>query len=182
MPPIRETSVVIQELLESIHRRHSAGNDGAVADYIPELAQADPAHFGIALATADGRIDAVGDSEVPFTIQSISKPFSYGLALKLLGPDHMQRKVGVEPSGEAFNAISPDPQTGIPRNPMSNGGAIATTAQISQAMGRTGNGCCWGSSPIWPTGRSASIRRSIAQSATAAIAIGRSAICCAMPR
>jgi CRP-like cAMP-binding protein len=102
MPPIRETSVVIQELLESIHRRHSAGNDGAVADYIPELAQADPAHFGIALATADGRIDAVGDSEVPFTIQSISKPFSYGLALKLLGPDHMQRKVGVEPSGEAF--------------------------------------------------------------------------------
>lgn len=135
MPPIRETSVVIQELLESIHRRHSTGNDGAVADYIPELARADPSHFGIVLATADGRIYAVGDTEVPFTIQSISKPFSYGLALKLLGPDHMQRKVGVEPSGEAFNAISLDPQTGIPRNPMINAGAIATTAQISQAIG-----------------------------------------------
>jgi len=135
MPPIRETSVVIQELLESIHQRHSAGNDGAVADYIPELARADPSHFGIVLATADGRIYAVGDTEVPFTIQSISKPFSYGLALKLLGPDHMQRKVGVEPSGEAFNAISLDPQTGIPRNPMINAGAIATTAQISQAIG-----------------------------------------------
>ncbi len=106
-----------------------------MADYIPELARANPDHFGIVLATADGRIYAVGDTDVPFTIQSISKPFSYGLALKLLGREQVQRKVGVEPSGEAFNAISLDPQTGIPRNPMINAGAIATTAQISHAIG-----------------------------------------------
>jgi len=130
-----ETSAVIQELLESIHTRHVGTDTGAVADYIPELARADPNHFGIVLATADGRIYAVGDTDVPFTIQSISKPFSYGLALKLLGREQMQRKVGVEPSGEAFNAISLDPTSGIPRNPMINAGAIATTSQISHRIG-----------------------------------------------
>jgi glutaminase len=104
--------------------------EGAVADYIPELAKANPEDFGIVLATADGRIYAVGDCDKTFTIQSISKPFMYGLALRLLSPEYMQRKVGVEPSGDAFNAISLDPRSGIPRNPMINAGAIATAAQV----------------------------------------------------
>ena len=101
-----------------------------MADYIPELAKANPEDFGIVLATADGRVYAVGDWEKTFTIQSISKPFMYGLALSLLSPSFMEKKVGVEPSGDAFNAISLDPRTGIPRNPMINAGAIATAAQI----------------------------------------------------
>jgi glutaminase len=101
-----------------------------VADYIPELAKANPEDFGIVLATADGRIYAVGDWDKTFTIQSISKPFMYGLALRLLSPSYMERKVGVEPSGDAFNAISLDPHSGIPRNPMINAGAIATAAQV----------------------------------------------------
>jgi len=101
-----------------------------VADYIPELAKANPEDFGIVLATADGRVYAVGDWEKTFTIQSISKPFMYGLALSLLSPSFMEKKVGVEPSGDAFNAISLDPRTGIPRNPMINAGAIATAAQV----------------------------------------------------
>ena len=101
-----------------------------MADYIPELAKANPEDFGIVLATADGRVYAVGDWEKTFTIQSISKPFMYGLALSLLSPSFMEKKVGVEPSGDAFNAISLDPRTGIPRNPMINAGAIATAAQV----------------------------------------------------
>jgi glutaminase len=121
---------VIQGLLEELHERYQALNDGTPADYIPELAKADPGDFGIALATADGRVYEMGDTRKPFTIQSISKPFAYGLALKLLGSDRMFEKVGVEPSGDAFNAISLDPTTGRPRNPMINAGAIATTAQI----------------------------------------------------
>ncbi len=72
----------------------------------------------------------MGDWEKTFTIQSISKPFMYGLALSLLSPSFMEKKVGVEPSGDAFNAISLDPRTGIPRNPMINAGAIATAAQV----------------------------------------------------
>ena len=101
-----------------------------MADYIPELAKANPEDFGIVLATADGRVYAVGDWEKTFTIQSISKPFMYGLALSLLSTSFMEKKVGVEPSGDAFNAISLDPRTGIPRNPMINAGAIATAAQV----------------------------------------------------
>ena len=134
MPPIRQAST-IQELLQDLHGRLADCMEGTVADYIPELAKADPRDFGIVIAMADGRIYAVGDTEKPFTIQSISKPFAYGLALERLSIQHMQRKVGVEPSGEAFNAISLDPGTGIPRNPMINAGAIATSAQIQQLAG-----------------------------------------------
>jgi len=124
-------ATVIQGLLEGLHERCLALEEGAPADYIPELAKANPSDFGIAVATVDGRIYTVGDTDKLFTIQSISKPFVYGLALDLLGTERMKAKVGVEPSGEAFNAISLDPASGRPRNPMINAGAIATTAQIS---------------------------------------------------
>jgi glutaminase len=123
-------ATVIQGLLEGLHERCLALEEGAAADYIPELAKANPSDFGIAIATVDGRIYTVGDTDKLFTIQSISKPFVYGLALDLLGTERMKAKVGVEPSGEAFNAISLDPASGRPRNPMINAGAIATTAQI----------------------------------------------------
>jgi glutaminase len=127
----RPKATVIQGLLEGLHERCLALEEGAPADYIPELAKANPSDFGIAIATVDGRIYTVGDTDKLFTIQSISKPFVYGLALDLLGTERMKAKVGVEPSGEAFNAISLDPASGRPRNPMINAGAIATTAQIS---------------------------------------------------
>jgi glutaminase len=124
-------ATVIQGLLDGLHERCLKLVEGAPADYIPELAKADPSDFGIAIATVDGRLYTVGDTDKLFTIQSISKPFMYGLALDLLGTERMKAKVGVEPSGEAFNAISLDPASGRPRNPMINAGAIATTAQIS---------------------------------------------------
>ena len=133
--PVATQASAIQELLQDLHQRLASCNDGAVADYIPELAKACPDDFGIVVAMADGRIYEVGDTDKLFTIQSISKPFAYGLALQKLSLDYMQRKVGVEPSGEAFNAISLDPATGIPRNPMINAGAIATSAQIQQFAG-----------------------------------------------
>lgn len=105
--------------------------DGAVATYIPELAKANPDHFGICLVTATGSVYEVGDSQVPFTIQSISKPFMYGLALEDNGRESVLKKVGVEPTGDAFNSISLESKTGRPRNPMINAGAIATTGLIA---------------------------------------------------
>ncbi|MDN5725172.1 MAG: glutaminase A, partial [Propionibacteriales bacterium] len=103
---------------------------GTVADYIPELAAADPDAFAIVVATVDGTVYAAGDADHRFTIQSMSKPFAYGLALTARGLDHVLAKVGVEPSGEAFNEISLDRDTGRPRNPMINAGAILTHAQV----------------------------------------------------
>jgi hypothetical protein len=74
--------------------------DGAPASYIPELAKADPALCGIAIATVDGAIHGVGDWREPFTIQSISKAFVYGHVLQTHGREAVLRKVGVEPTGE----------------------------------------------------------------------------------
>src|SRR6516162_9589157 len=120
----------IQDFLEELHRSCAAATDGAVATYIPELAKADPDWFGICLVTANGAVYEVGDTRQEFTIQSISKPFVYGIALEDNGRDTVLEKVGVEPTGDAFNSISLDPGTGRPRNPMINAGAIAAAGLI----------------------------------------------------
>jgi len=120
----------IQDYLESLHARVSEITQGNVADYIPELAHADPDQFGICIATHDGFVYEVGDSRQPFTIQSISKPLTYGLALEENGEAAVLAKIGVEPSGDAFNAISLRPQTGAPLNPLINAGAIAACGLI----------------------------------------------------
>src|SRR5262245_40928538 len=102
----------IQSYLERLHARHAQLTAGAVATYIPELAKADPDWFGICIATTDGHLYEVGDSRELFTIQSISKPFTYGLALEDRGADIVHAKIGVEPTGDAFNAISLTPGSG----------------------------------------------------------------------
>jgi len=108
----------IDAYLERLHRTHAGETGGAVATYIPELAKADPAWFGICLATTDGTVYEVGDTRQRFTIQSISKPFVYGLALEDVGRDRVRAKIGVAPTGDAFNSISLAPGTGCPLNPM----------------------------------------------------------------
>src|SRR5262245_37983350 len=103
---------------------------GEVASYIPELARVDPKAFGIAVIDADGNVAAGGDSDMPFSIQSISKVFTLTLALGRIG-DRLWRKVGREPSGSAFNSIVQlEYEKGIPRNPFINAGAIAVTDTI----------------------------------------------------
>jgi glutaminase len=121
----------IQDYLQELHARHAALGDGQVATYIPELAKANPDWFGICLVTTEGHVYEVGDSRQPFTIQSISKPFVYGLALEDNTRAEVMKKISVEPTGEAFNAISLEPGTGRPRNPMINAGAIAAAGLIA---------------------------------------------------
>lgn len=103
-----------------------ANTEGALADYIPELAAANPNRIALALSTIDGTIYSSGDDEVEFTIQSMSKPFAYALAIQEHGLAQVLEKVGVEPSGEAFNQISLEKERSIPKNPMINSGAITT--------------------------------------------------------
>lgn len=109
-------------------------DSGAMAYYIPELADADPTRLGIAVATLDGRVYAAGDSAVPFTIQSISKPFVYALALRECGFEEVLRRIGVEPSGEAFNELSLEAGSKRPRNPMINAGAIACHSLLGESQ------------------------------------------------
>ncbi len=125
----------LQDLVENMHDRHASNHAGEVATYIPELGKADPDDFGICVVTADGRIHETGESNKTFTIQSISKPFTYGMALEAYGPDEVAKHVGVEPSGDAFNSIELEPGTNRPFNPMINAGAITVTALLYDYYG-----------------------------------------------
>jgi len=120
----------IMDYLHELREEFSSLDQGEIADYIPELAKANGDWFGICIATTEGNIYEVGDSRQEFTIQSISKPFVYGLALEDNGRKDILEKIGVEPTGDAFNSISLDPDTGQPANPMINAGAIAAAGQI----------------------------------------------------
>jgi glutaminase len=120
--------------LAACHADFSAETEGHVANYIPELGKADPDHFGIALATLDGHVYEVGDSRIPFTIQSMSKPFVFALALDTLGAAEVESQIGVEPSGDPFNSIRLNADN-HPFNPMVNAGAIACSGLIRQAKG-----------------------------------------------
>ncbi len=125
----------LDSIVAATHSRHLPNRSGALADYIPELAAADPERFGIAIATVNGQLHAVGDTDHPFTIQSVSKAFVYCLALELFGRDEVLARVGVEPSGDSFNAIEFDPHTNRPYNPMVNAGAITVAGIIHKIAG-----------------------------------------------
>ncbi|HWE75432.1 MAG TPA: glutaminase A [Stellaceae bacterium] len=126
----------LQLILEEIYRSSVDNRDGALADYIPELAKVDPDRFGLAIATAHGHLVIAGDSSASFTIQSVSKAFTYCLAIELVGREAVLERVGVEPSGDAFNAIEFDPYTRRPYNPMVNAGAITVAGIIHDVHGK----------------------------------------------
>ncbi len=105
---------------------------GKVATYIPELSKADPENIGACIKTVTGDTYRVGDWDVPFTIQSISKTISLALALETAGYDKVFSKVGLEPTGDSFNSIVKlETRTPHPLNPMINAGAIATASCIT---------------------------------------------------
>ncbi len=127
-------------LLKQIEQNVKNINGGNLASYIPELNNVDPNLFAMAIVTAEGELYQTGHTDALFTIQSTSKPFTYAYVLDQLGEKHVHSKVGVEPSGEAFNSIIElEKKTHRPFNPMINSGAIAIANMIqdSESVGRT---------------------------------------------
>ncbi len=125
---------VIGRVLEAAHRDAAAIHDGEVSQVYPALACADPGAFGIALASVDGAVLTAGDTDVPFTIMSVAKPFTWALVCDALGPDEARARVGANATGLPFNATeaierSPDGRT----NPMVNAGAIAAASLVPGA-------------------------------------------------
>lgn len=103
---------------------------GKVADYIPALAEVNPRQYGIAVETLDGQSFLVGDAEVCFSIQSISKVFSLAMVTRCIG-DRIWEAVGREPSGNPFNSlVQLEYEHGIPRNPFINAGALVVTDRL----------------------------------------------------
>lgn len=126
---------IIQQILDSLYQQYRTSDHGEIATYIPELSKANPAHFGLSVVTKNGQLFEAGDSSELFTIQSISKPFTYGMALEVYGSAKVSQHVGVEPSGDAFNSIELEPNTNRPFNPMVNAGAITISSLLYQHYG-----------------------------------------------
>ena len=112
---------VLKDIYEAVI---SEENEGKVATYIPELAKVDSEKFGVFFLSTDNDAHGIGDWQTKFSIQSISKVISLSLAYKILG-DKIWERVGVEPSGTAFNSlVQLESDHGIPRNPFINAGAM----------------------------------------------------------
>ncbi|XP_010210542.1 PREDICTED: glutaminase kidney isoform, mitochondrial [Tinamus guttatus] len=117
----------IDELYESAKKQ----SGGKVADYIPQLAKFSPDLWGVSLCTVDGQRHSVGDTKVPFCLQSCVKPLKYAIAVNDLGTEYVHRYVGKEPSGLRFNKLFLN-EDDRPHNPMVNAGAIVITSLIKQ--------------------------------------------------
>jgi glutaminase len=115
-----------QNIIEGIHKElKDEMNRGLVASYIPELSNIDAQNFGIHVKHMNGKSYAIGQWNVPFSIQSISKALSLALALPIY-KESIWERVDVEPSGNPFNHLTLlELENGIPRNPFINAGAIA---------------------------------------------------------
>src|SRR5699024_9004101 len=121
----------VQQSVEEAHERYRYREDGVVADYIPVLAEADPARFGLCVTRTDGGLHTAGDAELPFTVQSISKAFVYALVCETFGHEMVRERVGVNNTGLPFSSvIAVELNDGHPMNPMVNAGALATTALL----------------------------------------------------
>ncbi|MFA6401923.1 MAG: glutaminase [Salinivirgaceae bacterium] len=101
--------------------------EGKVANYIPELANVEIQKFGISLVTTHGKVYNIGDTQVKFSLQSISKPFTLAMVFASEG-EKLWNRLGVEPSGNPFNSLAQlEYENGIPRNPFINAGALVIT-------------------------------------------------------
>lgn len=127
--PLPDLDTLLDDI--AVEARKSIGR-GKVADYIPALACISPDKFGMAICGVDGSEHVTGDADEVFSIQSISKVFTLILAMQTIGSNALWRRVGREPSGNAFNSlVQLESEQGLPRNPFINAGAIVVADAIT---------------------------------------------------
>ncbi len=120
---------VVRTLVSEAHARFKANRDGSNSDIYPALAQVPADLFGLCVVGVNGAAYVSGDSDHPFSIMSVSKPFVFALVCQALGPDAARRRVGVNATGLPFNSLAAIERSGDGRtNPMVNPGAIAATS------------------------------------------------------
>ena len=125
---------VIHSLLVEVHDLYGPLDVGAVADYIPTLADADPSLFGVSIFGVGGRSFSVGDADHLFSLQSISKAFVFALVCESIGHEEAHRLLGVNATGLAFNSVMAiELNNERTMNPMVNAGAMATTSLVPGA-------------------------------------------------
>uniref|UniRef100_A0A3Q3WK58 glutaminase n=1 Tax=Mola mola TaxID=94237 RepID=A0A3Q3WK58_MOLML len=115
--------------IDDLYENAKSLSGGQVADYIPQLARFSPDLWAVALCTVDGQRHTVGDTKVPFCLQSCVKPLKYAIAVHDHGTEYVHRFIGKEPSGLRFNKLFLN-EDDKPHNPMVNAGAIVCTSLI----------------------------------------------------
>jgi len=126
-----EQEKIMKILQTALEKGRSVLSQGSVATYIPELSRADSSRLGLSIRMKDGSSYSVGDTDTRFTIQSISKVISLAIAIETCGFDAVFEKVGMEPSGEAFNSlVELDLNSNKPFNPMINSGALTISSLL----------------------------------------------------
>jgi glutaminase len=126
-----DEEILVRAQLTELHARHATLGDDAIVSFYPPEAEADRHLFGLAGTDVDGTRWSVGDCDVRFPLHSISKVFTYGLALEDNGRAATLRRIGVEPSGDPFNSITFDEANGRPHNPMINSGALVAASLVA---------------------------------------------------
>ena len=122
----------IAEAVTAAHAKHKNDRRGKNASYISALAEVDRQLFGVCVTTVDGQTFSSGDAECEFALESISKVFTAALAIEQVGPRQFHRKVGADPTGEAFNSVlALELHNDKPNSPMVNAGAMTTTSLLS---------------------------------------------------
>jgi glutaminase len=125
-PAVKE----FQRLVDTAYAKYKDLKDGKNADYIPILTETPSDLFGVVIVTRDGKVFSAGDVDYPFSIQSVSKPFTAALVMKEQGPAVLREKIGVEPTGMAFNSKLALAVYEDSVNPLVNAGAIAAVSLV----------------------------------------------------
>jgi glutaminase len=135
-----QTGGDVQKAVDSAFSQFRTLKEGKNADYIPALAKVDPALFGIAVVTADGKVYTAGDVKTEVSIQSISKVFTMAQVVQEQGMEAIEKQIGVDATGARFNsiiaveAVRTVVGTGAPEmNPLVNPGAISATSMVRGA-------------------------------------------------
>ena len=135
MTPLASTPIDPDRIAKAVaatHARHKKNRRGKNARYIPALAEVDPQLFGICVATVDGQTFSAGDADTEFALESISKVLTAALAMEQVGPRAFHRKVGADPTGEAFNSVlALELHNNKPMSPMVNAGAMTAASLVS---------------------------------------------------
>lgn len=119
------------QIISEIYNKTSSFNQGTVASYIPQLARVDPNLYGVSLCTIDAQRFNIGDTKVPFTVQSMCKAINYCIVLEEYKEEYVHKFMGREPSGKGFNELLLNSE-GLPHNPMTNAGGIMCCSLIKQ--------------------------------------------------
>ncbi len=119
---------------------------GELPTYIPRLATVAPHWLAIQIQTIAGQTYTAGDRSQSFCLMSVVKVFVLLLLLEQWGATQVFEWVGCEPSEQPFNALTQlEADSGWPRNPMINSGAIALASHLpgEDAASRCQHLCQW---------------------------------------